>query len=211
MKRSSKVFDILLVITTMCVGTLVINLIHFRFFRVHVVLYDSLLDTCIASIAVGAIFATMRQRWLSLSPEELGLSATIALLCGFLYAVCVPTIIDRSLSIYILEKLNQRNGAILHSAMDGIFKDEYMREQRLVDIRLTEQIKSGTISIQDDCVRLTGFGRRIATLTRLYRTTLLPKYREVRGETTDELTDPFRHSPARVDYACRIAQPRPAD
>ena len=121
---------------------------------------------------------------------------------SFFYALSIPTVIDRSLSIYILEKLAQRGGAIRQGAFESIIVNEYMKEHRLVAIRLTEQLASGTIEIEGDCVRLTSKGRAIAETTRFYRTHILPKRRLIMGAYTDDLTDPFRNSPP-ADYQCR--------
>ncbi len=62
----------------------------------------------------------------------------IAVLCCTLYALAVPPIIDRSLSVYILEKLHQRGGHIAQSAFDKILKKEFVEEYELVNIRLGE-------------------------------------------------------------------------
>ena len=112
--------------------------------------------------------------------------------------------------MYILEKLAQRGGAIRQDALAGVFVNEYLPEHRLVDIRLTEQLASGTITVEGGCVTLTPKGRAIAEATRYFRTHLLPKRRMIMGAYTDDLTDPFRQS-APADYACTTpAQAKPA-
>lgn len=182
---------------------LTINTLHFQYFRVSVVLYDTLLDAAIAGIAGLALyFAVLRHRLL-LTTHEVVLSMTIGLLAAALYAIGVPTVIDRSLSIYILEKLEQRGGGIREDAMARVFVEEYMPEFQLVAIRLTEQLNSGTIGIADGCITLTPRGRRIVAFTRFYRTRLLPKNREIMGKITDVLTDPYRNSVKQVDYQCK--------
>lgn len=176
--------------------------LHVRYFQVNVVLYSSLLDVVIAA---GLAFALM---WVAgmLRPftglERVQLLA-IWMLAGYAFALSVPTVIDRSLSFYILEKLQQRGGGIRRDRMHEVFVKEYMPEHRLVDIRLTEQLESGTIVISGGCVRLTSKGQRFANFSRFYRTHLLPKRRLIMGQYTDDLTDPFRHSTADVTYQCR--------
>jgi hypothetical protein len=78
-----------------------------------------------------------------------------------------------------------------------------MVEDRLVDVRVTEQLQSGTISIDGGCVRLTPRGRRIATASSYFRSHFLPRQRLLMGEYSDDLTDPFRHSIRSVDYTCK--------
>lgn len=77
-----------------------------------------------------------------------------------------------------------------------------MTEHRVVDIRLTEQLNSGTITIADGCMRLTAWGSAIAHATRFYRTTFLPNHREIMGQLTDDLTDPFRRTLRVVAFRC---------
>jgi hypothetical protein len=115
----------------------------------------------------------------------------------------VPTVIDRSLSFYILEKLQQRGGGIKLDAFDQVFTQEYVKEHRLVDVRLTEQQQSGTVEIKDGCVKLTAWGQTIASSSRYFRAHFLPKQRLLMGKYSDDLTDPFRNSAERTDYRCQ--------
>ncbi|QSX73640.1 hypothetical protein HIV01_010335 [Lysobacter arenosi] len=181
---------------------LLLHYVHVRYFSVDVVLYAAVLD---AVLAAGATFALL---WLvgflkNFSSLERVLLASVWLLAGYAFAISIPTVIDRSLSFYILEKLQQRGGGIREDRMKDVFVNEYVVEHRLVDIRLTEQLQSGTIEISNGCVHLTGKGERMASFGRFYRTHLLPKKRLIMGEYTDDLTDPFRDSVANVDYQCR--------
>lgn len=181
---------------------LVVHYIHVRFFNVNVVLYAALLDALVATVVTTA-------GWLRLTYGdgftglERTLLVTVWVLLGWSFAISVPTIIDRSLSFYILEKLEQRGGGIEKSRMDDVFTKEYMVEHHLVDIRLTEQMQSGTIIIRNGCVLLTEKGRHIAEASRFYRKHFLPKHRLIMGGYTDVLTDPFRHSQDEVDYTCK--------
>lgn len=182
---------------------LVIHTVHFLYFPVRVVLYDALLDGVITLVLAIVALLALRRRLFGLTPTETGLCLTIGFMATVIYAISVPTIIDRSLSIYFLEKLAQRGGAIRQAAWDDIVRTEYMREHRIVDIRLTEQLHSGTITIENGCVRLTPRGELIARISRFYRLNLLPKKREIMNKLTDDLTDPFRNSvPAATPYAC---------
>ena len=191
----------------------VINVIHFRYFNVDVVFYAALGDAALAA-AVTTIAAALARRLTTpestlgslvhnLTAAEMALSILCAVLMGYIVAISIPTVIDRSLSIYILEKLEQRGGAIALEAMSEIIAREYVSEHRLVDARMTEQLESETIAIEDGCVRITPRGRRITAFTRFYRIHMLPKKRLLMGEFTSDLTDPFRHPAPAVDYRCR--------
>src|SRR5690606_37013811 len=131
---------------------------------------------------------------LRLTALERGQLLVIWLLLGYAFAISVPTVIDRSLSFYLLEKLDQRGGAIRQERFADLFVEEYLVEHRLVDVRLTEQQASGTVVLQQGCVRLTERGRLLARFSRFYRQQLLPRQRLLLGNYSDALTDPFRHS-----------------
>ena len=181
---------------------LVAYVIHVKFFRVNVVFYSSIADSVIATALTIAIVSGIR--WLNdFNTFEKTLLACIWLLLGYGFAISVPTVIDRSLSFYTLEKLQQRGGGIKVSAFEGVYAREYMKEHRLVDVRLTEQQQSGTIVIRDGCVKLTPWGNTLATASRFFRANFLPKERLLMGEYSSDLTDPFRTSETTVDYLCK--------
>ena len=181
---------------------LVIYVVHVRYVPVNVVFYSAILDdvlaTCLALLLLAAL------GWLrSFSRFEIAQMVCIWLLLGYSFAISVPTVIDRSLSFYILEKLQQRGGGIKLDAFDQVFTQEYVKEHRLMDVRLTEQQQSGTVIIRNGCVVLTDWGQTIASTSRFFRNHFLPKQRLLMGEYSDDLTDPFRNSVKRVDYQCQ--------
>lgn len=181
---------------------LVIYVLHARYVPVNVVFYSAILDAVLATILATALIATVRWFKVFTRFETLQLCC-IWLLLGYSFAISVPTVIDRSLSFYILEKLQQRGGGIKLDAFDQVFTQEYVKEHRLVDVRLTEQQQSGTIEIKDGCVKLTAWGQTIASSSRYFRAHFLPKQRLLMGKYSDDLTDPFRNSVERVDYRCQ--------
>ena len=181
---------------------LVIYVLHVRYVPVNVVFYSAILDAVLATILATALIATVRWFKVFTRFETLQLCC-IWLLLGYSFAISVPTVIDRSLSFYILEKLQQRGGGIKLDAFDQVFTQEYVIEHRLVDVRLTEQQQSGTIEIKDGCVKLTAWGQTIASSSRYFRAHFLPKQRLLMGKYSDDLTDPFRNSVERMDYRCQ--------
>jgi hypothetical protein len=181
---------------------LTVYLIHSLYLEVNVVFYSAMLDGVIATI-ICSIALWLLPWFKSLGLVEKLLLVVIWLLLGYSYAISVPTVLDRSLSFYILEKLEQRGGGIRQDAFEDVFTKEYMKEDRLIDVRLTEQLQSGTITIENGCVLLTDKGRRLAEFSHFFRSHLLPKHRLLMGTYSDVLTDPFRNSTADVDYRCK--------
>lgn len=178
-----------------------IYVIHSWFFKVDVVFYSAIADGVYAAVLTLIVASTFKWFRTYTTFEKLQ-AFIICLLLGYGFAISIPTVIDRSLSMYILEKLQQRGGGIQLAMFDSVFKDEYMKEHRLIDIRLTEQQQSGTIVIENDCVKLTEWGQIVATGTKWFRETLLPKNRLIGDTYGSDLTSPLRNSPLRVDYLC---------
>lgn len=169
---------------------LVIYYVHVLYFPVAVIFYSALLDAFLAALVLAVFLYWLPCRygidWLAKV-----LLFVIWLLGGYAFAISVPTVIDRSLSMYILEKLDQRGGAIREESFRDVFVNEYMNEYRLIDVRLTEQVASGTVVIDDGCVKLTERGREIARFTRFFRTHFLARNRLLNDDYTDVLVDPL--------------------
>jgi hypothetical protein len=175
---------------------------YINYFSVNVVFYSAIY-TAALSLVIFFIILQFLPLFEVINYYEKFNLLIIAGLLGYIFAISLPTVIDRSLSFYILEKLQQRGGAIQLSKFEYIFTGEYIREHKLVDIRLTEQSQSGTIIIDGDCVRLTSKGSLIADFSRYFRKNLLPKKRLLRDEYTDKLIDPFLRSDVNPDYLCK--------
>lgn len=197
-----KIYKSLLGTLVFVVLLLCVYWVHVTFFKVDVILYSAITDGVLAT-AIAAILV-FRWRYLTVFNhfEKIQL-CVIWFLVAYAFAISVPTVIDRSLSFYILEKIQQRGGGIKFNNFQDVFTKEYVLEHRLVDVRLTEQQQSGTITIEDGCVKLTERGERLAQFSRFFRKNLLPKQRLLMGEYTDDLTDPFRHSQKAQNYECQ--------
>ena len=145
-----KLVTVVLLVALCLVVFLAVNVTHFLFLPVRVVLYDALLDAVVTIVLVAALLFGLAGRKLPDLVGGDGPRPAVGFLIAVIFAILVPTVIDRSLSVYILEKLDQRGGGIKQDALESVLKQEYFVEQRLVDVRLTEQLNSGTITIETD-------------------------------------------------------------
>jgi len=179
----------------------VIYYIHIQYFKVDVVFYSALMDVILANTFILIIFSKIKFFSVFNIFEKIQL-IVICLLVGYGLAISVPTVIDRSLSFYILEKIEQRGGGIQLSRFEEVFTKEYAKEHRLVDVRLTEQQKSATVNIENDCVKLTKRGEILVSFSQFFRKNLLPKQRLLMGQYTDDLTHLFSNEDSFYDYKC---------
>lgn len=187
---------------TYILALVAIYVVHALYFRVDVVFYAAIQDAVLAAIFTLAIMLLVPYLRKHFSKLEHVLLFIVWLLGGYAFAISGPAVLDRSLSIYIVEKIVQRGGGIRLDRIEDVFTQEYLIEHRLLDVRLTEQAESGTIMILDGCVIVTDRGQRVASISRFLRTNFLPKNRLLMGEYSDDLTDPFRNSVASPDYTC---------
>jgi hypothetical protein len=180
---------------------LVAYVVHARYLPVQVNFYSAMLDAAIAAIVALALVSALR--WFAaLDGFARTLLFLIWLLGGYAFAISVPTVLDRSLSFYLLEKIDERGGHVPLARFDYIFTREYMRDHHLVAVRLTEQAASGTVRIEHGCVSLTERGRRMVKLSRFFRHELLARHRLLMGHYSDALTRPFAPGSDTADDHC---------
>lgn len=206
-----RVIEMIALAAALGLAFLIVNYIHFQLVTVSVILFACAWDGAIASALVLGGYLLLRRRAPILLPTEFALIAIASNLLILLYAVMGPTVIDRSLSIYIVQKIDQRGGEIAQASLEDIFVEEYMPEFSLVDVRLTEQLSSQTVIIEDGCVILTKKGKLLSRFADRYRKALLPQKRRLLNRETDALTDPFRNAPQKVDIACPGRAAAPSD
>ena len=108
-----------------------------------------------------------------------------------------------SLRRFFLEKIRQHDGAINKTAMKQMFIDDYMDEYKLVEMRLTEQLKSGTIELKGNCIVLTKRGYLVTTFSDFFRKNFLANKRLILDSYSDQLTDPLKDSKINNEYLCK--------
>ena len=106
-----KYFKFVVATAVYAILLLAIYVLHVRYVPVNVVFYSAVLDAVLATILAATLIATVRWFKVFTRFETLQLCC-VWLLIGYSFAISVPTVIDRSLSFYILEKLQQPMGWI---------------------------------------------------------------------------------------------------
>ena len=178
-----------------------IYIFHINFFYVDVIFYSAIFDGVLATIITSLVLWFKKYFKIFSFFEKIQIFI-ICLLIGYSFAISVPTVIDRSLSFYILEKIQERGGGIKKSSFQEIFSKEYMAEHQLVEVRLTEQVVSGTIIIENGCVKITKLGKTLSSISQYFRKHFLAKKRLLSGQYTDELIEITKNK--RIEsYKCK--------
>lgn len=154
---------------------LTINVIHFHFFNVNVILYTLLFDLIISLLVVIIGLTVINKNFYF----NKNLLLTILLLIAtsqtlVIYAFVVPTAIERSLSVYLLEKLESNKGVLSISDFNIIAKKEYFNDMNVVETRINEQIATGTIEVIDDKIIITDKGKSMLRIFSFVKSYLLP-------------------------------------
>ena len=152
-----------------------INAIHFYFFNVNVILYTLLFDLIISLLVVVIGLAVINKNFYlnkNLLLTILFLIATSQTLV--IYAFVVPTAIERSLSVYLLERLESNKGTLSISDFNIIAKNEYFNDMNAVETRINEQIATGSIEVIDDKVIITDKGKSMLRIFSFVKSYLLP-------------------------------------
>ena len=180
---------------------LLIYILYVNYFKIDVLLYSSILCVLFTLIIFIPILFFRSQLKIFNLFEKICI-INICGLIGFLLAISLPTVIDRSLSFYILEKLNQRGGGIKVNKLYIVFTKEYVKEHKLIDIRVTEQLKTKSVIIENDCLRLTERGETLVKFSTFFRKYFLPKKRLIGEKYSDDLVFPLKEKSIIPDYLC---------
>ena len=175
--------------------------IHISFFNVNVVLYSSLLDILIAA-SIFLIISKKLPLFSHFTKIEFILLLVISIQFSYMFCITFPTIIDRSLSIYLLEKIDQRGGSIQKDKINNIIINEYLIEHHVSDIRITEQFNSGSSLMDDNCLYLSKKCKVVVGFTKFFRKNLLPKRRLIGDSFSDALINPIKEN-FRQEYSCQ--------
>lgn len=153
-----KILQAILILLLYLLILIIIYFLHIKYLKVDVILFSSLIDASVATVVIAG-YLFYGQNYTLFNLFEKIQMIFLCILIGYIASISIPTVIDRSLSFYILEKIDQQDGGIELDQFENLFTIDYMRDHRLVDVRLTEQLQSGTIIIQENCVTLTSVER----------------------------------------------------
>ena len=154
----------------------IINFLHFLFFEVSVVLYALIFDIFISSLLFTLItFKNHKTYYKSSVTYIFFILFTINLLIT--YSILVPTAIDRSLSIYMLEKIDESNGPLDIQKFETQISETYFYEMDVFEIRINEQKETGSIKIENNEITLTKKGEILLSFFNFVKCHFLPKKR----------------------------------
>ncbi len=153
---SEKFLHYLLASLLILVIFLIIHVLHFRLLKPEIVLKACVIDVILSCLSGFIIYAFLLKNDLFVS-----FSAMVTMLLGLaLYAVLVPTMVDRSLSVYMLVYLQE-------SAQGFLSKEDLKKmliNDSILDKRIQEHLRAGAIEIDGDKIKITEKGRIVSKI-----------------------------------------------
>jgi hypothetical protein len=154
--------------------------LHMNYLSVSVVLYATIIDLLVSILVTVIIFKIIFKKNWSYFLKPINISIILCFISiGINFCILVPTLIDRSLSVYFLEKIYENNGKIKIRDIDEMIINKFFLEKKLGRIRIEEQRNSSTLYVKNNTIYLTEFGFLVVKFTKWFSSNLLPKKRNI--------------------------------
>jgi len=124
----------------------------------------------LASVTTLLLIASLAacSAWLSINAATVIGAAATSLSLNLCFLVLVPVTIDRSISVFLLARIEGRSGTLDAQALDALFRREYLGDMAQIDRRVAEQAKSGNIRVgRDGTIVITPQGRIFLRFSRV--------------------------------------------
>lgn len=132
--------------------------------------YDGIIAVVITVLISWVIiyFACTRLSFIKRRTHQRSLinAAVAATMIVYSFHITIPTIIDRSISLYILSRMDGRTSGIKFEELQQSFLEGYVNGHNAVCRRLDEQLVTGNIRFEEESYYITPNGARVMDLLR---------------------------------------------
>ncbi len=117
----------------------------------------------LAGIAVLLLLtgAVILRRRLRLDASTIVGAGALSLAFNICFLIVFPVTFDRSITMFLLARIERQDGALDARALEEVFAHEYLGDMRQIDRRIAEQSLSGNIRVIGGHIVLTTQGRRL--------------------------------------------------
>lgn len=127
---------------------------------VSILFYRGVLLAGITAILLLAIAILLRRR-LRIEPATLIGATALSLAFNISFLIVFPVTFDRSITMFLLARIERHDGALDDEALERLFVREYLGDLRQIDRRIAEQRLSGNIAVRAGHIHITPQGRRL--------------------------------------------------
>ena len=132
----------------------VFHVLHFRLLKPEIVLSAAIIDAIFIPLLTSAVYCFFYKKELFI----IFASYVISVLTAVIYAILVPTMVDRSISVHLLLHLDNASEKMLQiDELSSRLSGSYVLEKRYIDHE-----QQGSIVIKDNEVHLTTKGEIVA-------------------------------------------------
>ena len=120
--------------------------------------------------ALAAVLTAIAGAWLGRRLRDPSLAvaaAAVSFSLNVCFLVLLPVTVDRSVTVYLLSRIEQQQSPVAPRALEQEFVGGYVRDMHAIDRRIDEQRRSGNIAVgSDGKVVLTDQGRSFMAFSR---------------------------------------------
>jgi hypothetical protein len=113
-----------------------------------------------AALVMLGIGIMLRIR-LRLDPATLIGATALSLAFNLCFLIVFPVTFDRSITMFLLARIEQRDGQLDTAGLEHVFAADYLGKMRQIDRRVEEQQMSGNIQVVDSRIWITPQGKRL--------------------------------------------------
>ncbi|WP_088182617.1 hypothetical protein [Sphingobium sp. Z007] len=128
---------------------------------VSILFYRGIAIALIAAPLFALLLAIAGRRMPSLDLSTVIGATALSLAFNICFLIVFPVTFDRSVTMFLLARIEQQDGQLDARDLEHIFVADYLRTLRQIDRRVEEQSLSGNIVVADGRIRLTPQGKRL--------------------------------------------------
>jgi hypothetical protein len=129
---------------------------------VAILFYRGVALAVVAALLMIVAGLALRRR-LRLDPSTMIGATALSLAFNISFLITFPVTFDRSITMFLLARIERQDGQLDSGALEGVYVREYLGQMRQIDRRIAEQDVSGNIRIENGHIWITPQGRRLLT------------------------------------------------
>ncbi len=127
---------------------------------VTILFYRGLFIAVIVALLLLACGIWLRNRF-HLDPATIVGATALSLAFNICFLITFPVTFDRSITMFLLSRIERQDGQLTAPMLEQIFVREYLRDMRQIDRRVAEQALSGNIRVDRSRIHITPQGARL--------------------------------------------------
>lgn len=121
----------------------------------------------LSAVLIAAIFMALHLRLGKWKSESIVAATAISACLQLAFFVTVPVTLDRSISVFLLDRINSHDHGLTKEELTDEFISEYVHNRDAIGRRIYEQTASRNIQVSNGIIKISGRGQsflRVAAL-----------------------------------------------